>query len=161
MRFRIKHVTRYVYEQPASHSHNNVRLAPIDAPDQKRLAFSLEVTPPATISEYRDAFGNLAHSIDIQPPHTELVISSTSVVERIELPAEPPPKISIREYLAGDTDRVEEYGEFLNPSRYVPFSDRLRRFFWSVRPELSEDITEYVERMILYVHSQFAYDRGT
>src|ERR1700674_3760045 len=114
MLFRIKHVTRYVYEQPASHSHNNVRLAPIDAPDQKRLAFSLEVTPPAAISEYRDTFGNLAHSIDIQPPHTELVISSTSVVDRIALPSQPPPQIAIRDYLTGDMGRMEEYGEFLN-----------------------------------------------
>jgi transglutaminase-like putative cysteine protease len=161
MRFRIKHVTRYVYEHPASHSHNDVRLAPIDAPDQKRVAFSLEVSPEAAISEYRDAFGNLAHSIDIQPPHTELVISSTSVVERLAIPAEASPRITVRDYLADDSARMKEYEEFLNPSRYVPFIDRLRRFFWSVRPQLHEDITEYTERMILYVRSQFAYDGET
>jgi transglutaminase-like putative cysteine protease len=161
MLFRIKHVIRYAYEQPVSHSHNDVRLAPIDAPDQKRVAFSLDVAPPAAISEYRDSFGNLAHSIDIQPPHTELIISSASIVERLALPAQPSPRIAVREYLADDSARMKEYGEFLNPSRYVPFSDRLRRFFWSVHPHLSEDITEYVERVILYVHSQFAYDRAT
>jgi transglutaminase-like putative cysteine protease len=161
MLFRIKHVTRYVYEQPVSHSHNDVRLAPIDAPDQKRVAFSLDVTPPAAISEYRDSFGNLAHSIDIHPPHTELIISSASVVDRLVPPAQPSPRIAVRDYLADDSARMKEYEEFLNPSRYVPFSDRLRRFFWSVHPQLSEDITEYVERVILYVHSQFAYDRGT
>ena len=161
MRFRIKHVTRYVYEQPASHSHNDVRLAPIDAPDQKRVAFSLEVTPPAAISEYRDAFGNLAHSIDIQPPHTELVISSASVVDRLALPAQPSPRVTVRDYLADDSARMKEYGEFLNPTRYVPFSDRLRRFFWSVHPELSEDVTAYTERTIHYVRSQFAYDGAT
>src|SRR5579863_9655374 len=115
MLFRIKHVTRYVYERPAFHSHNVVRLAPIDAPDQKRLAFRLDVTPTATISEFRDAFGNLAHSIDIQPPHTELVISSTSVVDRVELAVPPPPRITIRDYLAGDANRMDEYGEFLSP----------------------------------------------
>ncbi|MGD0288616.1 MAG: transglutaminase family protein [Candidatus Binataceae bacterium] len=161
MLFRIKHVTRYAYEQPASHSHNVVRLAPIDAPDQKRLAFNLEVTPRAEISEYRDTFGNLAHSIDIQPPHTELIISSTSTVERLELAVQPPPRITIRDFLAGDAGRVREYADFLNSSRYVPFSDRLRRFFWSVRPELSEDITAYTERMIQYVRSQFDYDGDT
>src|ERR1019366_9746418 len=139
MLFRIKHVTRYAYEQPASHSHNVVRLTPIDAPDQRRLAFNLEVTPRAEISEYRDTFGNLAHSIDIQPPHTELIISSTSTVERLELAVQPPPRIPIRDFLAGHAGRGREYAEFLNSSRYVPFSDRLRRFFWSVRPELSED----------------------
>src|ERR1700729_1505179 len=103
MLFRIKHVTRYVYEQPAFHSHNVVRLAPIDAPDQKRVAFSLDVRPAAVISEYRDSFGNLTHSIDIQPPHTELIISSTSVVERLALPVQPPTRITIRDYLMGDS----------------------------------------------------------
>jgi transglutaminase-like putative cysteine protease len=161
MLFRIKHVTRYVYEQPAYHSRNVVRLAPIDAPDQKRVAFSLDVTPLAVISEFRDRFGNLAHSIDIEPPHTELVISSTSVVDRNALPVEAAPRIAIRDYLTGDSARMKQYAEFLNPSRYVPFSERLRRFFWSVRPELYEDITGYTERMIHYVRSQFDYDSGT
>lgn len=137
-----------------------MRLTPIDAPDQKRLAFRLEVSPRAEISEYRDSFGNLTHSIDIVPPHTELVISSDSLVERLVLPAPPPPRITVGDYLAGDTARMREHGEFLNPSRYVPFSDRLRRFFWSVRPQLSEDIAGYTERMILYVRNQFGYDGG-
>ncbi len=161
MRFRIKHITRYVYEQPASHSHNDVRLTPIDAPDQKRIAFRLDVTPAAEISEYRDSFGNLTHSIDIQPPHTELVIASDSVVERFALPPHPSTPITFHDYLVDDAARMEQYGEFLNPSRYVPFSDRLRRFFWSVRPQLSEDITAYTERMMLYVRNQFGYDGAT
>ena len=161
MLFRIRHVTRYSYERPASHSHNVVRLAPIDAPDQKRLAFKLEVTPAAESAEYRDSFGNVAHSIDIQAPHTELIICATSVVERLAPSGEPPPRITLHEYLNGDAGRLEEFGEFLNPSRYVPFSDRLRRFFWSVRPEMTEDVTEYAERMMRYVHNQFAYDGAT
>ncbi|HXN13824.1 MAG TPA: transglutaminase family protein [Candidatus Acidoferrales bacterium] len=161
MRFRIKHITRYVYEQPASHSHNDVRLTPIDAPDQRRVAFRIDVTPAAEICEYHDAFGNLTHSIDIQPPHTELIICSSSVVDRLLLPAQQSTRITFTDYLVGDSDRTKEYGEFLNSSRYVPFSDRLRRFFWSVRPQLSEDITAYTERMIQYVRNQFGYDSGT
>lgn len=161
MLFRVKHVTRYVYEQPAFRSRNIVRLAPIDAPDQRRLAFKLEVTPAAVVTEFRDGFGNLAHSIDVQPPHTELTISSTSVVDRIVLPTPRSAPITMRAYLTDDSVRVKEHAEFLNPSRYVPFSARLRRFFWSVRPELSEDVTGYTERMIHYVRNQFAYDGAT
>jgi transglutaminase-like putative cysteine protease len=161
MLFRIKHLIHYAYEKPASHSHNEVRLAPLEAADQKRIAFSLDVKPAATITEYRDSFGNLAHSINIEPPHTELVIAANSVVDRLVPPAQPSPRVSIGDYLAGDSARIEHYGEFLNPSRYVPFSDRLRKLFWSVRPELSEDITAYTERMILYVRNQFDYDGAT
>ena len=161
MRFRIKHITRYIYEQSVSHSHNEVRLAPFDGPGQRRVAFQLEIIPSATITEYRDSFGNFAHSIAIDPPHRELVISSSSIVDRFAVPAVPASRITISEYLRGDDARTREFGDFLNPSRYVPFSDRLRRFFWSVRPVLTEDVTGYVERMIAYVHEQFAYDRAT
>jgi transglutaminase-like putative cysteine protease len=56
---------------------------------------------------------------------------------------------------------MKEYGEFLSPSPYVPFSYRLRKIFWSVRPQPFEDITEYTERMIRYVRTQFAYDGAT
>ncbi len=161
MLFRIKHVTRYIYERPASRSRNNVRLTPIEAPDQKRVAFSLDVTPDAAISEYQDYFGNLTHSIYIEQPHTELVISTTSLVDRIVQTPQPSPRISIRKYLADDSTRMKQHEEFLSPSRYVPFSDRLRKFFWSVRPEFAEDITEYTERMMHYVRNQFGYDGGT
>jgi transglutaminase-like putative cysteine protease len=57
--------------------------------------------------------------------------------------------------------RTEQYGRFLRESRYVPFSPGLRKFFWSVRPSLEEDLTDYTERMISYVRDQFDYDRGT
>ena len=124
MLFRIKHVTRYIYERPASRSRNNVRLTPIEAPDQKRVAFSLDVTPDAAISEYQDYFGNLTHSIYIEQPHTELVISAASLVDRIAQTPQPSPRISLRKYLADDSTRMKQHEEFLSPSRYVPFSDR-------------------------------------
>jgi transglutaminase-like putative cysteine protease len=161
MLFHIKHVTKYAYERPASHSRNQVRLTPIDAADQKLIAFKLEVSPAAEISQYKDGFGNISHSIDLRPSHTELVISSSSIVERNASTFQKATQISIRDYLIRDEVRKKKYGEFLNPSRYIPFSERLRKFFWSVRPQLSEDVTAYAERMMLYVHDQFGYDRTT
>jgi transglutaminase-like putative cysteine protease len=115
----------------------------------------------AEISRYKDGFGNISHSIDVRPPHTELLISSSSIVERIASPPQPATPIIIRDYLIDDEVRKEKYGEFLNSSRYIPFSERLRKFFWSVHPELSEDVTAYAERMMLYVHDQFGYDGAT
>jgi transglutaminase-like putative cysteine protease len=158
MLFHIEHVTRYSYERPASRSFNRVRLAPIDAPEQKRIAFTLDVTPYTTISEYQDIFGNLVHLVDIDPPHAELVIRSTSTVERLALAPQSSTPTTIRDYLANDLIRTEQYKEFLSPTRYIPFSDRMRSFFWSIRPQMSEDVAEYAERMIFYVHGQFAYD---
>ena len=161
MLFSIRHVTRYVYEQPASHSRNVVRLTPVNVANQRLLSFSLDVTPAASIREYRDSFGNHAHSIDIEPPHTELVITSASLVERLALPSIRPHEMTVRDYLSDDLARVKDYAQFLSPSRYVPFSERLKRFFWSVRPQLTEDVTGYAERTMLYLRNQFAYDGST
>jgi transglutaminase-like putative cysteine protease len=161
MLFRIRYTTRYTYEQPASDSHNELRVCPSDSRDQKRLDFRLQVTPPASIREHRDDFGNLAHSVSVADSHNELTIVADSIVDRIELLPERGPQTTFSEYLSDDVARTEQHGQFLRESRYVPFSSRLRTFFWSARPSMEEDLTNYTERMISYVRDQFGYDRGT
>ena len=161
MLFRIRYTTRYAYEQPAFDSRNELRVCPLDSRDQKRLDFRLQVIPPASISEYRDEFGNLGHSVAVPEPHSELTMVADSIVDRVELPAERGPRVTFGDYLGDDAARTAEYGEFLQESRFVPFSSRLRKFFWSARPSLEEDVTDYAERMITYVRDQFGYDRGT
>jgi transglutaminase-like putative cysteine protease len=161
MLFRIRYTTRYTYEQPASDSHNELRVCPSDFRDQKRLDFRLQVTPRASIREHRDDFGNLAHSVFVAESHNELTIVADSIVDRVDLPPERGPQTIFSEYLSDDMARTEQYGQFLRESRYVPFSPRLRTFFWSARPSMEEDVTNYTERMISYVRDQFGYDRGT
>ena len=74
MVFRIRHATRFDYEAPAYESHNEIRLRPCDDSGQRVLAFDLQVTPRASVFEFRDYFGNRAHSISIYPPHDSLAI---------------------------------------------------------------------------------------
>jgi transglutaminase-like putative cysteine protease len=51
------------------------------------------------------------------------------------------------------------YYEFVSPSRYIPFSDRLRKFFWmAARPRGSEDVAAYVMRIVTFVLDQFEYE---
>lgn len=161
MRFRIRYQTRYTYELPASDSRNELCVCPNDTRDQKLLDFRLQVTPPASINEHRDDFGNIAHSVFIAGAHNELNIVADSIVERIESVTERGPHITFSEYLSDDVARTEQYGQFLRESRYVPFSSRLRKFFWSARPSMEEDLTDYTEHIISYVRDQFGYDRGT
>jgi transglutaminase-like putative cysteine protease len=161
MLFRIRHTTRYAYDQPAFDSRNELRVCPTDTRDQKRLAFRLQVTPPASIVEHRDEFGNLAHSVAVAESHQELTIVAESIVDRVELAPDRGPHTTFSEYLGDDVARTQQYAEFLRESRYVPFSSRLRKFFWSARPSMEEDLTDYTERMISYVRDQFGYDRGT
>jgi transglutaminase-like putative cysteine protease len=159
MIFRIRHTTHFTYEKPAYESHNEVRVAPRSSAGQRCLSFDIEVTPKAAILAYDDSFKNRVHAISVHPPHEELSIVAISVVER--LPPRPgvPLRVSFGEFLAEDAARSAEHFEFLNPSHYVPFSERLRKFFWSARPAPTETVVEYTMRMVRYVRDQFEYDQ--
>ncbi len=159
MRFRITHVTRFKYERPAYESHNEVRLKPRQAPNQRTLGFSLQVTPPASVVEYLDAFENIVHAISVHDPHGELIVRADSLVERT--PALTTEGIlPFSEFLAGDGLRSREEYDFLHQSRYIPFSERLKRLFWSSRARMDEPVTDYARRIVQWVRDQFEYEPG-
>jgi transglutaminase-like putative cysteine protease len=159
MRYRIRHVTRFTYDQPASESHNEVRLQPRDSIRQRTLGFRLEITPPAAVINYRDAFGNAVHAVSIHAPHNELMVSADSLIER-----QPPRELSSNDqfenFLRNDNLRSQEEYDFLSPSRYIPFSDQLKKFFWMVRPRMNESVADYCRRVVAWVCDQFAYEPG-
>lgn len=158
-RFRIIHVTRFKYESPASESHNEVRLKPREAPNQRTLGFRLELSPPGAVVEYQDAFGNVVHAISVHEPHSELTVHAESLVERIS-PQTPEGILPFSEFLAGDGLRSQEEYDFLHQSRYIPFSNRLKHLFWNARPRMDEAVADYTRRIVQWVCDQFAYEPG-
>jgi len=160
MRYRIRHVTRFAYEQPAYESHNEVRLRPRDSHGQRTLGFRLEIAPPAAVINYHDAFGNIVHAMSIHEPHPQLTVSADSLVERMT-PRELPDHDRFEHFLRSDNLRSQEEYDFLNPSRYIPFSEPLKRFFWMVRPRMNELVADYCRRVVAWVCDQFAYEPGT
>ena len=159
MRFRITHSTRFRYDQPAYASHNELRIRPADGGDQHCLAFALIADQPAAILEYRDFFGNHAHSLSVSPPHDVLTIVAESLIDRTPVPVPAYAETSFAQFLADDRRRNNLYCEFLNSSRFIPFSERLRKFFWmSVRPGDNEDVAVYVMRVLTFVRDQFEYE---
>ena len=158
MLYRITHTTRFEYEEPAYDSQNELRMRPWNRDGQRCVAFDLTVNQPSATLEYGDFFGNRAHSICVSAPHRNLEIAASSIVELVApgIPADS--GVSFEEFLRGDTVRNNVYFEYLNPSRYIPFSDRLRKFFWMARPQEHEDVAAYVTRMVGYVRDQFEYE---
>src|SRR5258708_10265989 len=159
MRFRIKHTTRFEYDRPAYDSHNELRLQPWDSTAQHCLEFDLISNPTGPLVAYTDFFGNRGHALTISDPHQTLTIIARSIVA-----IAPPPRTLYAEvpfslFLSGDSDRGNQFYEFLGQSRYVPFSERLRKFFWmGARPRGVEDVAEYVMRAVAYVRDQLEYE---
>ncbi|HTW87304.1 MAG TPA: transglutaminase family protein [Candidatus Binataceae bacterium] len=160
MLLRISHTTRFAYDHPAADSHNELRLQPLEDVEQRCLAFELSVDRPAAVLRYRDFFGNHAHSVSVSAPHQELTITARSLVERVELPARVCPAVSFRDFLADDSAHIRDFCEFLNQSRYVPFSARLHKLFWMARPAKTEDVAGYVTRIVAWVRDQFDYQKA-
>lgn len=165
MLVRISHRTQFVYDQPARDSHNELRLQPLEGAGQRCLSFELIIDQPAAVLSYRDFFGNHAHSVSVSAPHRELTIVAQSLVERPETMLEasgdkPHPEVMFRNFLAEDEAHIKDYCEFLNPSRYVPFSKRLQNLFWMARPGDTEDVAIYVARIVAWVRDQFDYQKA-
>jgi len=160
MLLRISHRTRYVYDQPAHDSHNELRLRPLDDAGQRCLSFELIIDQPASVIIYRDFFGNHAHSVSVSAPHRELTIVAHSLVERPDTLAEPGPETMFRDFLRDDEAHLRDYCEFLDPSCYVPFSERLQKLFWMARPGDTEDVGLYVARIVAWVRDQFDYQKA-
>jgi transglutaminase-like putative cysteine protease len=159
MRFHITHHTRFFYDQPAYDSHNEVRLRPWDGARQHCVAFELRSSLPATILEYTDFFGNHAHALAVNQAHSSLSIVAESTVA-VSPPLRPIfPEVPFSRFLSGDEARTNQFCEFLSASRLVPFSERLRKFFWmGARAKGTEDVGEYVSRVVNYVRDQFEYE---
>ncbi|HYR97002.1 MAG TPA: transglutaminase family protein [Candidatus Binatus sp.] len=161
MIYRIVHTTRFTYDQPAYESHNEVRLEPRDGLGQRVVAFRLDVDPPAAMIAFDDAYGNRVQAISVTPPHETLTIVARSGVEPVPRPPARVRDVPLDEFLAEDLARTSERYDFLSPTRYVPFGERLRKFFWSVRPGRAEGVGEYTDRVMRSVRDQFEYEPGT
>jgi len=160
MLLRICHTTRFSYDAPAYQSHNEVRMRPLDDAYQKCLEFALEVSPPAAMLDFPDYYGNRVHAFSIYPPHESLTIVSRSLVERLDQQPPGAEPVSFEEFLRDDHSRIQREYDFLNPSTYVPFSDRMRKFFWIARPRADEEVGPYVQHVVAFVRDQFTYEPG-
>jgi transglutaminase-like putative cysteine protease len=82
MQVRAKHTTTYLYSEPVSISHTEVRLAPREDCVQQILEHNLSLHPaPGRRFPRKDYFGNEVTYFSIHEPHQTLTITAESLVE--------------------------------------------------------------------------------
>lgn len=79
MRLSIVHETKYRYATPANYTIQYLRLSPQSTPQQKVLAWQLDLPVPAR--PFIDGFGNTAHVLVIDKPHQEIRIRARGEVD--------------------------------------------------------------------------------
>ena len=80
-RMRVLHATGYAYPSPATASYNEARLTPRSDSRQNVVLNRVETVPATRSYRYIDYWGTAVTAFDLHAPHTELTVTSASVVE--------------------------------------------------------------------------------
>lgn len=157
MNFRITHTSSYHYGDPVSISHHALRLTPRALPHQNCRQCDIQVSPtPAVLRTRTDYFGNQLTFVTVQDPHEKLIVTATSEVEVLPLPAidvhTTPAWEAVRDELPAD--RAYEY---VFDSTHVRANEKLAGYaapsFPAGRPFL-EAVLDLTGR----IHKDFTFD---
>lgn len=155
-RLRVVHSTGYAYKSPVTASFNEARLTPRSDARQNVILNRVETVPATRSYRYVDYWGTAVTAFDLHAPHTELEVTSSSVVEtnRGAMPKEDVSWEDLRS--AGAIDRFDEV---LGPTHYTPESKRIARVGQRIIKD--HDPREAVVAAANWVHSELEYVPGT
>jgi transglutaminase-like putative cysteine protease len=161
MLFHVTHATRYKYENPVSHSLNEVRLTPRRLTGQDVRKAEIHVLPePAFIRHRQDYYGNETTSFELFERHDHLEVISESVVEvRVERadPLAPLAWEEARQLIAAHSDAAcLEASEFVYDSPFIPRLPEIGEFAYTVFRQ-NRPMLEAVQDLTHRIHGDFKY----
>jgi transglutaminase-like putative cysteine protease len=155
-RMRVVHSTGYAYKSPVTASFNEARLTPRSDSRQNVILNRVETVPATRSYRYVDYWGTAVTAFDLHAPHTELEVTSSSVVET-DKGEMPEAKVTWDEL--GSEAVVDRFDEVLSASCYTPASKRISRVGQKIAKEF--DPCEAVVAAANWVHSELDYVPGT
>ncbi|MGD1279544.1 transglutaminase domain-containing protein [Mycobacterium seoulense] len=121
-RLRVVHTTGYAYQSAVTASYNEARLTPRSNSRQNVILNRVETIPATRSYRYIDYWGTAVTAFDLHAPHTDLTVTSSSVVET-EGPEPPVTDVGWREL---DSEVViDRFDELLRPTAHAPASKKV------------------------------------
>jgi transglutaminase-like putative cysteine protease len=158
-RYRIEHRTAYRYSDSVSASYGRGHLRPRELPWQECETYTLDIDPSATdAAESTDVYGNVHSYFHVTTAHTELVVTSRSVV-RVRRPELDPSAAQPPWELARPGDGDAEAVEFLMPSPYVQITPEVRDYA-SISYRPGRPAIEAATDLLHRIHLDFKYASG-
>jgi transglutaminase-like putative cysteine protease len=155
-RLRVVHTTGYAYQSPVTASYNEARLTPRSDTRQNVILNRVETIPATRSHRYIDYWGTVVTAFDLHAPHTDLTVTSSSVVET-ERPEPPATEVSWSDLQSEGV--IDRFDELLRPTAHTPTSKRVA----SVAKKLAKsyDPAEAVVAAGKWVRDQLDYLPGT
>jgi transglutaminase-like putative cysteine protease len=155
-RMRVLHATGFAYPSPATASYNEARLTPRSDSRQNVILNRIETVPATRSYRYVDYWGTLVTAFDLHAPHTELTVTSSSVVET-ERPEPPTAKLTWADLQTESV--IDRFDEMLGPTEYTSASKRVAAV--GRRIAKCHEPAEAVMAAVEWVRSELDYRPGT
>lgn len=155
-RTRVVHTTGYVYQSPVTASYNEARLTPRSSSRQNLVLNRVETIPATRSYRYIDYWGTAVTAFDLHAPHTELTVTSSSVVE-----TERPEPLAAKATWADlqSTAVIDRFDEVLRPTPHTPASARVDAVGRRIRK--CHEPSEAVVAAARWARSELDYIPGT
>ena len=155
-RMRVVHTTGYAYQSPVTASYNEARLTPRSDTRQNVILNRVETIPATRSYRYIDYWGTAVTAFDLHAPHTDLTVTSSSVVET-ERPESPAEEVSWSDLQSEAV--IDRFDELLRPTEHTPANKRVvavaRKIVKAYDPQ------EAVVAVAKWVRSELDYLPGT
>jgi transglutaminase-like putative cysteine protease len=154
--YSVRHTTTFRYEPAVRESVMEVRLQPRSEANQRCLSFSLDVSPRANITQYRDFTGNTVHHFDIAGTHIEVNVTAYSTVQ---VQATPAPRASEAGDWA-DLDAMtgaDDYWEMMLSSQFCHSTDALQQLAKELKCERHSSPLEMLTELNEGIYRLFSY----
>ena len=155
-RLRVLHATGYAYPSPATASYNEARLTPRSDSRQNVVLNRVETVPATRSYRYVDYWGTAVTAFDLHAPHTELTVTSASVVET-EKPDPPAQQLGWSDLR--NESVIDRYDEVLTPTHHTPASKRIATVGKRIAKE--HDPADAVLAASEWVRSELDYVKGS
>jgi transglutaminase-like putative cysteine protease len=154
--YSVRHVTTFGYEPAVRESVMEVRMQPRSEAHQRCLSFTLDVSPAANITQYRDFTGNTVHHFDIAGSHTEVKVTAQSTVEVEAVPAPRPSEAGDWADLDAMT-AADDYWETMLPSEFCHSSEALEELAKELDVERRDGPLAVLTELNRGIYRSFSY----
>ncbi len=157
MRLRVRHLTRFDYEDQATDSYNDARLCPISDPLQRCESFQLRIQPDVLVNTYHDFYHNRVDHFEVHGNHSFLEVESIAEVETREDARGPVVKAFPLSSL-DDPSIEENYFDFLTESHFVSLDAEVWREGIDLLPHGVQDIWQDSVTIGRHIFKTFVYE---
>lgn len=158
-KFKIRHITKYTYEDTVRDSANQIMLYPLKDQYQDVSQHQITISGNPIVSVHRDYYGNEVGTFTQARPHKELDIDSKLIVQTTHRP-EP----------NDSTEAAAQWTELENLKYQLDFVDFLRQEKFEALSEvkkiMEEEYDKYrtplqtVRHFCEYIYKNFTYKKG-